>query len=161
IYAISAHNFGVIDAATGKFSVFPIDPNLPQLSWPGGLAFDLKNRRVIVAGQMNGFALDLASGKWAMIPSFADLRLCGLTYSPLRNVLFGLMDDPGSESIKKLLEMTPDGAVLRNIRLSPPIPAAPFGGRAIQFLSNGLKLLVIVPGPHERSGAKNSPAPPD
>src|SRR5262249_14379296 len=39
IYAISAHEYGVIDATSGKFTVFPMDPNLPKLSWPGGIAF--------------------------------------------------------------------------------------------------------------------------
>lgn len=74
--------------------------------------------------------------------------------SPLRNCIYGLVDSTGTEWIRQMLDMTSDGAVLRSIKRSPPVPTGALAGRGLQFLANGTKLLIISPASRERGLAK-------
>lgn len=160
-YALTEHDVGTIDLDTGRFATLPIDAKLPKLSWPGGIAFDSRRRLLVVTAESAAYAYDPSTRKWSTIPEFANLRLCGLTYSPIRQNFFGLAGSPTGGSIRRLLEIAPDGSVLRSVPLSPSIPSGPFGGRGVQFLPNGHKLLVIAPAPVSEDRAPSGPAEPD
>ena len=60
-------------------------------------------------------------------------------------------------SIGQLLELTSDGAVLRSIKLSPPVPAGPLAQRGVQLVPIGAKLLNIAPTLAERTSMTTRP----
>jgi hypothetical protein len=117
-------------------------------------------RVLVVASPSNGYSYDPAAKKWSLVPAMGSLRLCGLTYHPQRNVLCGLINPTGDHSVRQFVELTSNGAVLRSIKLSHPVPARSIGPLSVQLVPCGAKLLILAAAPSDEDNPASTPSPP-
>lgn len=121
------------------------DPGLSEpMSWPVGIAFDSRRRRVVIAtlgGEGFLYAHEPDTGRWAILGSLRGVDLEGLVYDPTRDVLYGLSGGA------RLHRFSPDG-LAQGVTL---VPGAPPGGGGpssrVQMASVYGKLLLVYPPP--------------
>ena len=121
-YGITTHRVGEIDVETGAFHELETDPDLPELSWPSGIAFDSERRRLVVTGRSESFVFYPDSDRWNTIAGFDQSNIISLYYSPEDDRFFALIHSSGTAEADTVLRMNAHGAVLSTIRLSHPIP---------------------------------------
>lgn len=121
-YGITTHRVGEIDIETGAFHELETDPDLPELSWPSGIAFDSERRRLVVTGRSESFVFYPDSNRWNTIAGFDQANSISLYYSPEDDRFFALIQSLGTAEADTVIRMNPHGAVLSTIRLSHPIP---------------------------------------
>jgi hypothetical protein len=106
--------------------------DVPRLSWPCGIAFDTKRKRLIVAtlgGVGYLYAFSPKTKKWSLLADLANLDLAGLVYDEKRDCLYGL--HLGAKGAT-FTQYNANGAAVREIPLwGDPLPrdlgAAPLG----------------------------------
>ena len=144
VYGTTTHRIGRIVPRTGNFVELEVDPALPRLSWPSGVAFDSHNRRLVVTGRSGVYFYDPATGDWEHAPKFGGMDLLSLTYDEEGRVFYGLVSGFGKDVVDRIVAINPDGAVLSTILLSEGIPSEllPAGRAQLIKTSNDLVLLV-------------------
>jgi hypothetical protein len=111
LYAVGNHRIVELDRETLELSELPIDPKLPELSWPCGMAFDTARRRVVVAslgGEGYLYAFDTRDRQWSLLGSLQNLDLAALAYDAARDEFLGLQVEHAGGA--KLISFTAAGA---------------------------------------------------
>jgi hypothetical protein len=115
-YALSHHEVVEIDLNTNGVTKMDMGLDVPQLSWPCGIAFDTKRNRLVVAS-MGGvgylYTFTPATGKWAAIADLNNVDLAALAYHVKDDALYGLSagrDRNGEVSVPTLHRYNENGA---------------------------------------------------
>lgn len=149
-YGISGHGVVKVDIKTGKSTVMVIDGNLPRLSWPCGLAFDTKRRRLVLIslggeGFMYSYTVD--DGKWSLITSMNNRDLSALTYSSEDDMLYG-MGQTHDRGLTALYCFSPKGGVVSQATIDKPINPGGHhfpGGGGGQLIAVGRQIVILGP----------------
>lgn len=157
-YGLGGHEVEQIDLARAEHGKLEMDANLPQLSWPSALAFDSKRGRLLLSSFGGGghlYAYDPAQKSWSVLAK-PGLGVGSLAYAADDDVLYGTELAIGSEGfISAIAQFNPDGARLKQIKLSRPIQAPDRIGRCQIAVVN--KHLVILVAPTSRPRDWNTP----
>jgi hypothetical protein len=116
-YGVTTHKFGKIDSQTGEFEEILInDKSIPRLSWPGGIAFDSRRKRVFITSRGHFYSYYPETNYWEVV---AELKAMPIVYSPEEDLLYSL--EAGGEKLKKI---NMRGAVIGEVNLSEKVPSA-------------------------------------
>jgi hypothetical protein len=96
LYAIHGHAIAQVDLATGRTTAIDIKEDIPELSWPCGLAFDTKRNRVVLTslggiGYM--YAYDPQAKSWSLLGDMGNVDLQSLAYCADDDSLYGIGTD--------------------------------------------------------------------
>ena len=141
---------GVAELYLGAEKTQSIDiaANLPKLSWPCGLAFDTKRRRLILTslggeGFMYSYAVD--DKKWSLVTSMNNIDLSCLAYSAERDVFVGLKTNHAGNQ-GTLLTFSATGALLQQTPLDKRIPFDRQLHQSVtQIAAAGRQVVIIAP----------------
>ena len=154
-YALTGHEVNELDLETGKLTRMDIDIELPRLSWPCGLTFDTKRRRLLLAsfgGVGYLYRYDVDERKWSVLCDLNNLDLCALTYMPSDDALYGIAMPGGSEApITTVYKFNTRGAVVGSFTLSRPMAATQGPHQYCQMVPVGEQLVIlgaVVPNPN-------------
>ena len=145
-YTISGHGVAELDLNAGKLMSFEVDDELPTLSWPCGLTFDTKRRRLLLAslggvGYLYSFEPDRK--RWSVLTDMANIDLCALTYAADEDCLYGVGMPRGSEGpIDTIRKFDPQGAPIGQLALSKPMQSAAHQQK-VQIVAVGQQLVLL------------------
>lgn len=157
-WALTAHEFGSIEPASGRFTKITVDPAVGDFSWPKGIAFDPRDESVLV---MTSHVYTLfyrfapRTSEWERLPAeIRDLPLVALTYAPLDGCLYALEFRSSERALRRLQRFNTKGASLGPIELHPAVPVPDRADEGLQLVTSGEKLVLILPPlPDGRPGA--------
>ncbi|MDA1053159.1 MAG: lectin-like protein [Planctomycetota bacterium] len=118
-YAIAGHGLVQVNQRGGKhFDLHP-PKDFPDVSWPCGLAFDTKRRRVVMVslggtGYMYGY--EPATEKWTLMADMKEAGLVPFVYMPRQDEFLGLQVEHGGGN--QLYRYDHEGKFLGKTRLS-------------------------------------------
>jgi hypothetical protein len=158
VYGATTHLVGKIVPNTGNFVELEIDPALPRLSWPSGIAFDSHNRRLIVTGRSGTYFHDPETGEWEHAPKFGGLDLLTMTYDEDNRVFYGLVSGFGKDVVDTIVEINSDGAVLSTIELSEGIPSESLPAGRAQLIKTSRDLVILVSAYRSARGSEDGVA---
>jgi hypothetical protein len=79
-YGVTTHKFGKIDSQTGEFEeILFNDESIPRLSWPGGIAFDSRRKRVFITSRGHLYSYYPETSYWEVV---ADSKEIPIVYNP-------------------------------------------------------------------------------
>jgi hypothetical protein len=125
-YGIVGHrSVGRLDLRTGEVTRLDVDPKLPELSWPCGIAFDTKRNRLVITtlggvGHMYAFSPD--TGTWALLGTMRYVDIESLTYSAADDCFYGLDRPMGETRTPRIHRFAPDGKALGMANLPESLP---------------------------------------
>jgi Regulator of Chromosome Condensation (RCC1) repeat protein/Calx-beta domain-containing protein/Big-like domain-containing protein len=125
-YIIGDGGVEQIDGATGVVRLLPMDPNLPEVSWPMGLAYDsLRDRVLLVTLGGEGFLYGYSptQDRWSVVSSMNNLDLASLVYHAAEDALYGLGVSSSDYGDLRLYRLSADGHGTTAI----PLPLYPWG----------------------------------
>jgi hypothetical protein len=102
-------------APGGAIEPIPFDSALPRLSWPRGIAFDSKRRRLLLNSFGGGghlYAYDIAKETWSLLRT-PGLGIIAMSYSPELDVLYVYHAENGD----RVSTYTPHGVRIGHIKL--------------------------------------------
>jgi hypothetical protein len=155
IYGITTHRFGEIDPETGEFEEIPVSENLPELSWPSGIALDPKRRILILLGRGDNFVFFPDAWAWRRLNGLERLGFRGVVYDPAADAFRGLLVEPVGKGMKTLVAFSDQGAVMERKELSPPIPFDSYSDPPAQMIATEDGLLVLISAHFDRRGEEN------
>jgi hypothetical protein len=137
-YGVTTHKFGIIDSQTGEFEeITIIDESIPRLSWPGGIAFDSRRKRILITSRGHLYAYYPETNYWEAV---ADSKEIPIVYSPQEDLLYGL--EAGGRKLKKT---NMRGAVVGDINLSQTVPTAnTWDDIKVQIVWSADKILILA-----------------
>jgi hypothetical protein len=131
LYGISGHEVVELDMHSHTSTVMDMGMDVPDLSWPCGIAFDTKRQRLLVAslgGEGFLYAFDPAVRSWSVLTSMDNRDISALVYSAKFDALFAL--EPGrGHSGMALVKMSADGSPIGTVTLGDPIMPGMIGAR--------------------------------
>ena len=148
-WGLTSQDFGSLDTSSGRFTKIPVDPSLTDFSWPRGLAYDAKERKVFImtSGVFTRFyRFDPATRAWDLLPAQPrDLSVIGLTWSASDGCLYALEHETHDLAIRRLQRFNTSGASLGPIDLRPVVPIASGTEDRFQVIASGDKLVLLLP----------------
>lgn len=153
IYGITTHRFGEIDPETGEFEEIPVTGDLPELSWPSGIALDPKRRILILLGRGDNFVFFPDAWAWRELNGLERLGFRAAVYDPGADAFRGLLVEPVGKGMKTLVTFSDQGAVMERKELSPPIPFDTYSDPPVQMIAAGDGLLVLISAHFARTRA--------
>jgi len=152
-YGITTHKFGEIDSVTGAFQEIEVDESLPELSWPAGLAFDTRRKRLIIASRGRLYAYYPETEYWEVV---AEIDEMPLVYSSKEDLLYSLKTYTGKNYVDTLIKLNMRGAVVEEIKLSHAIMAGSGMSRRMQLICSSDKLIVLISKYYEDVGSTDN-----
>ncbi|MEQ8788287.1 MAG: HEAT repeat domain-containing protein [Pirellulaceae bacterium] len=144
-YAIEGHQVVKVDLDADTTTKLSMDEKLPKLSWPCGLAFDTKRRRLVLVslgGEGFMYAYDVKQEEWSLVRSLENLDLMCLAYSPENDLLYGLQMNLDSN----LVTLAPGGEKLAEVKLDQSVRfGTPNPFSHVQIASAGRHVVVLTP----------------
>src|SRR5207247_7249967 len=125
-YGADFHRIWKVDSQTATAQDLPIPSNLPEFSWPVGIAFDSQRNRIIVAtlvGEGYLYAYSPASGQWSLVRSLENEDLDSLVYHAADDSLYGVTAAYYDGGAPSLLRLNANGEVTGET----PLPVQPYG----------------------------------
>ena len=148
-WALTSHDFGEVDPSSGRFTRIDVAPSLTDFSWPKGIAFDSKERKVyVVTGGVftKFYRFDPEKAAWDVLPAeIRGLSIVNLTYSASDRCLYAMEHDAHDQALRRLQRFNTSGASLGAIELTPAIPIAEGAEDLFQIHASGDKLFLILP----------------
>jgi len=151
IYALTRHDVGTLDPATGKFTELPADTSLPRISWPIGCAYDASSGLLLFDSRGPLYTFQDDRDKWQTIEQ-DDLEFCAITHAPDREAFYGLVSEITEDYVSRIVRMNANGAVVEEIVLSQNIPTHSWTNRKTQLSWSNERLVILV-APGTTSGA--------
>ena len=163
IYAIESHGVVRIDPGTGKATNLELnDKDLPRISWPSGLTFDTKRRRLLLSthgGSGFLYAYEPATGKWSGLVDLENIDICSIAYSPKDDCIYAVLMAGGGPHFTTLLRYSAEGDATRLIRTSRPLVSDYYlGPSAVPQLIPVGDLLAFLPTESRMDAVRPGPA---
>lgn len=150
-YGLTDHEIHEVDLR--KRTSTKLDPglNVPEVHWPGAIAFDGKRQRVLVVAQGYVYAYTPGTGAWAALAEVPrGVIYAAIGYHAKADALYVLGAPRGGDdgSPPTLYRLNDKGAVLKETELGAPmfpglIDRGPTGGH-VQLADAGDHLAVLV-----------------
>ena len=144
-YAAERHEVWRVDTATGVVAGMDLGPNVPELSWPMGVAYDSQRNRVLVVslgGEGFLYGYSPTQAQWSVVSSMNNRDLDCLVYHPADDSLYGLAPTYGGPPY--LLRFSPEGVFQSHMAL----PVQPFridsSGFKAELASAGDYLVLLL-----------------
>lgn len=124
-YAIQGHDVVRVRTDASKKQVteeLSIPGELPELSWPCGITFDSKRRRVILVslgGTGHMYSLDVDNDKWSLVQEMQNRDLASISYSKAEDAIYGLQRDHRGNTL--VVKYSPKGGLLSEVSVDIPI----------------------------------------
>lgn len=118
-YGLSWHEVYQVDLESKSATKMSLPKDLPELSWPSGITFDTKRRRVILVsfgGSGDMYAYSPKTDKWSHVTDMNNLDLTALVYDPKQDCLYGLQRQRTEEGAE-IIRFNAEGAVVKKIKL--------------------------------------------
>jgi hypothetical protein len=138
---------------TGEFEEIPVSGDLPELSWPSGIALDPKRRILILLGRGGNFVFFPDAWAWRKLNGLERLGFRAAAYDPGADAFRGLLVEPVGKGMKTLVTFSDQGAVMERKELSPPIPFDSHSDPPVQMVAAGDGLLVLISARFAGTGA--------
>jgi hypothetical protein len=161
-YGLDHHNVFQVDLVQQTTTELEIGTDAPKLSWPSGITFDSKRRRLLVLGSGLIYQCDVdKEHKWSVVREvhrhWAHGR--GLVYEPKSDSLFLLSQSHGGQPTPVLSRLDSDGAVVKSKTLVGPEFTALFGqspadSNAQLIAVDGKVVLLAYPSEHGEEQAQ-------
>jgi hypothetical protein len=147
-----------VDLKANISSKFEIEGDLPELSWPDGLAWDSKRNRLIVTSHGNVgymYAYQPDTNEWSLVTDMGNTDLCSFIYSPEEDCFYGLVHHLGKGELG-IRQYAPNGTAGPEIKLERRIgendrmmihQAPP------QLIAAGKHLVILFPPSGPRNAA--------
>ena len=125
------------------------DPAAGRPSWPMGITFDTKRRRLVVPtlGRGGLYAYSVDEKKWSVLGGMGGADVTSLTYAPAEDAFYGLAmahDGPARSVIHRIDgEGKPTGRIVLSRRIPSDPSDRPNGGP--QVVAVGKYLAVLTP----------------
>lgn len=161
-YAIQSHSVVTFDLESGRTTQLQIDDEFPELSWPAGLTFDTKRRRLVltsIGGDGYFYVYEPDKNKWSVPETLnnEDDPHC-LSYSPEEDVHYGIHFNHDDHRFW-VVKYSPDGKLLdktmvesdRKFASGPPTDLA-------QIVAVGKQIVVLTRPGHFRGSDEERPA---
>jgi hypothetical protein len=162
-YVIQGHEVGSLNLGDERITTLEIDKGLEELSWPCGLAFDSKRRRLILTslgGEGHIYCFDVDKGKWSSLGSMNNIDLLGLCYSPEEDLFYGI-HRPHSEGKQRLslLVLDDKGVIVGNQATDVEAIGRPGpGGVPVQAAAVGKQVALLVAAPDDEPPEVEQPS---
>ncbi len=146
-YGIASHSVVRIDLAARRTEVLPMDAGLPELSWPCGLSFDTKRRRLVLTslgGVGHMYAYDPDAKKWSLLTDMNNIDLQSFTYSAEGDCFYGL-ELGMRERAPRLFRFGADGKSLEPVMLGVKLPDYRPPLSHTQLVCVGRQLVLLTP----------------
>lgn len=149
LYGLLHHQICRIDEK-GKTAEMKLPADVPELSWPCGIAFDTKRERLIVVslggvGHMYSYAAK--TSKWTLVADMNNLDLAALTYDAKSDLLYGLFQPHGGKGLS-IGAFNANGALVQTIELADPaFPALNIRSpaeRPVQLIATDEQLAIVT-----------------
>jgi probable HAF family extracellular repeat protein len=144
-YSADPHYVWQVDGLNGTVRELVLPPDIEELSWPMGAAYDSHRDRVLLVSLGGeGFLYSYAPSddSWTVLTSMNNLDLDSLVYHQATDRLFAVQ--PVYNGAARLQELTPDGAPQRSF----PLVVLPFeitpGGYRSELVSVGEYLVWLL-----------------
>ena len=157
-YGIDAHDIYEVDLEKGKSAKMNPGLGVPRMSWMGGIAFDTKRERLVVATYSGGgilYTYTPKTGVWAAPAELKGAVSAGLVYHPADDTLYGLQFDGGEGGKNMLSRINAQGAIVKKVELAGPMfPGVLSRGpdSHVQMISVGDHIAILVQSPGVRDG---------
>ncbi|HZN64030.1 MAG TPA: HEAT repeat domain-containing protein [Tepidisphaeraceae bacterium] len=163
-----------LDLEAGTATNLEIKEDIPEFSWPCGIAFDSKRNRLLVAtmfGRGYLYACDTAANTWSLLRNMKDLdlhHLEALAYSAEEDCLYGIGMDRGRRGALAIHQLTPDGEPIRSFPVKADVKIDPMASHMTpaQVVPVGKQIVLLLPPPDRsmrrppRPGQANQAPPP-
>jgi hypothetical protein len=161
-YGIAGQGLVLIDLKTNRTTKLEIQGDIPELSWPCGLAFDTKRNRLVLtslAGVGYMYAFEPDKNAWSLLGDMGNLDLESFTYSVDEDCLYGLGNSFGGNRQLAIHQFDASGAAKRRIDVALGIPADPMMSHVApsQLIAAGGHLIVLAPPPPGAPGQASDP----
>ncbi len=154
LYAVD-HDVIRIDPEGGRPVALPIPAGIPRLSWPSGLAFDKKRRRVLLCSFGGGghlYAYDVNAEKWSVLSSMRGINPTAMAWSEKYDAIFVIArQHVESRKSNALCELNSDGATVASYTLGAELPLLERNPRC-QLIAVDDRLVLLAPGAGESRG---------
>ena len=153
VYSLEMHGVFQIDPVNKRpISLKPNDPALPEVSWPSGLAFDTKRRRLVLSthgGSGYLYAYDPVAQKWSGLVDLENVDIHSLVYSPAHDCFYALLMQMGDRGAPtRIVRYMPEGDADQLIETPRPLMYESFTpDRVPQLVAVGELLALIPPSP--------------
>ncbi|MBC7820943.1 MAG: hypothetical protein IAG10_29005, partial [Planctomycetaceae bacterium] len=159
-YGLDHQNVFQVDLVKQTTTELEIGTDAPQLSWPAGITFDSKRRRLLVLGSGLIYQCDVdKEHKWSVLREvhrhWAHGR--GLVYEPQSDALFLLSQSFGGQMDYTLTRLDNEGAAVKTKTLAGPEFAGLFGRSPADSNSQLIAVdgkLILLAYPSERGEAQ-------
>ncbi len=159
-YAITTHEVGRIDRATGRFIELAPDPATGKPSWPSAIAYDSNEHLLLITARSRGYSYKPATAQWRTVPGLEDHGVIAMAYDPIEAVLYALRTDLDGRRAVKLVKMRSNGTMIGEIVLSHPIPVGQYPFALAQLCWSGREFIVVVSSSVEHvTRAHQTPGP--
>ena len=126
-YGLTGHAVVEVDLEKQTATKLDLGLDVPELSWPCGIAFDTKRQRLIVVslgGVGYMYAYSPKTGKWSVIADMNNLDLAALAYDPEEDALYGLEQTRGEDGeggLPMLYQFNAEGALIKEFEFGAPM----------------------------------------
>lgn len=149
LYGIASQEVFRIDLDKKSATEMKLPKDVPELSWPCGLAFDSKRGRLILVslgGVGHIYAYSPKADKWSLVADMNNLDLAALTYDANQDCLYGLYVGRKGPTLGMF---NPLGALIHTVGLQGPAVPKEMElrgavGCPIQLIASGDHLILIT-----------------
>ena len=149
-YGIAGHNVVEVDLATNTTTKMDLGFDVPRLSWPAAVTFDVKRGRLLLTAHRGMlYAYDVAASKWSVL-SDEGRSFPAIAYLSKTDSLYALHsphDENGSRPV--LCQLNANGAIIKETQLGEPIVRGSIsdrpGSSGLQLVPADDHLVIIAP----------------
>lgn len=146
-YGMRLNQVVMFEPGKDTFQPLDIDASLPRPSWPCGLAFDTKRRRLAMVtkgGVGHMYIYDVDEEKWSVTTALNNIELNCLGYSEENDKFYGL-SQPHDTGICQLRTFSSAGVFLGSVELERQIFTEQHARGPIQVIGVGRLALILTP----------------
>ncbi|MBX7168130.1 MAG: hypothetical protein K1X74_17475 [Pirellulales bacterium] len=159
-FGLSSHDCVEIDAALANAKVLDMGFDAPKLSWPNGITYDRKRKRVLIAtfgGAGYLYEYSIETKKWSVICELDNHDYAAIAYSEHDDMIYGVDRDRfGRHGSAELVQMNANGAVTKMVDLGTdlPLPNDPVSVPAQLVALRDKLVLIVYASPRQAQGGR-------
>jgi len=157
-YGMDAHNVYEVDLEKAKSTKMDPGLNVPRMSWMGGITYDTKRERLLVATFGGGgilYSYTPKTGVWAALSELKGAVSAGMAYHPADDTIYAFKFELGDERATTLSKINAQGAVVKTVEVGAPMFPGVIGRgpNQTQLVSMGDHIAILIQT--ERRGSES------